>query len=400
MCCTISKLGILALRVCIATTAFPRWVGDDRGIFIFDAARAIQAQGAQVRVVAMHSPGAKTQESIDAIEITRPRYLIPERLEILQQEGGGLPIMWRTNRLARLRVLPFFLVQAAAIARLSRECDIIHSNWTLSAAAAWMGRSYHRRPIVVTVHGSDIFQAAKIPVIAQITRKTLTACDHIIAVGRSLAQATVQLGVSSQCIEVLPDGVDVTRYSPSTDRAPVILFVGSLIERKGIRYLLEAWSQIASGYSHMQLVLIGEGSQRKELEQFTRSLGLAGRVQFLGAQPPAQVAEWMRRAQLFVLPSVEEGLGVVLLEALASGTPCVATDVGGIPDVVTPDVGVLVPPRNPEALADAIQSILSHQEHWGELSAHARQRAVEQYSWEVIGARLMGIYRSVLARTR
>jgi glycosyltransferase involved in cell wall biosynthesis len=181
---------------------------------------------------------------------------------------------------------------------------------------------------------------------------------------------------------------------------PIILFVGSLIERKGLRYLLDAWSRIAPAFSQMQLILIGEGPQRNELELLARSLGITRQVQFLGSKTPAQVAEWMRRTRLFVLPSIEEGLGVVLLEALASGTPCIGSMVGGIPDVITPEVGTLVPPREPDTLANAIQHMLSNQERWEQFSAQARRRAVEYYSWDVIGKRLMSVYQSVLASTR
>src|SRR5262245_22743250 len=97
------------MKICIVTTSFPRWVGDHRGTFIFEAARAICAQGVEVRVIAMHHPGAKTREFMDSIDVIRPRYLWPERLEILQREGGGLPAIWRRHWGARFALLPFLI---------------------------------------------------------------------------------------------------------------------------------------------------------------------------------------------------------------------------------------------------------------------------------------------------
>jgi glycosyltransferase involved in cell wall biosynthesis len=388
----------MAIKICVVTTAFPRWSQDDRGVFVLEAARALQAQGAQVRVVAMHSPHARTREIIDNLEVIRPRYFLPERFEVLQKDGGGLPMAWRKYRSARVMIFPFFFVHASAIARYARGCDIIHANWTLSGAAAWVSQCIHRRPIILTVQGSDIFQAAHIPLFRQITQITLKRCNRILALSHSLAQDTQQLGVLAEKIEIVPNGVDVRHFTPTmAARQPCILFVGSLIERKGVGFLLQAWARLATQFPAHQLVIIGEGSQHDALVDLARTLGIAPRVRFLGTQSPLQVSEWMRQAQLFVLPSLEEGQGVVLVEALASGTPCVGSNVGGIPDVITPEVGTLVPPRDIDALADAIRQILSNREDWGQLSVQARRRAVEHYSWDVIGKRLMNIYQSVLS---
>jgi glycosyltransferase involved in cell wall biosynthesis len=391
----------MTLKVCIITTAFPRHREDDRGGFILEAARALRAQGADVRVIAMHNPQAQTREIMDDIEIIRPRYFWPERFEVLQKDGGGLPIVWRKYKSARAVILPFFLAHTSAAARYTRDCDVIHANWTLSGAAAWASQFIHRRPIVLTVQGSDIFQAARMPVFRPLTQLTLRRCDRVLALSHSLAHATQQLGISTGKIEVVPNGVDVRRFTPvAVLRQPCVLFVGSLIERKGVNFLLQAWAQVAADFPAHQLLIIGEGSQKDILVDLARALGIAQRVRFLGPQSPLQVSEWMRQAQLFVLPSLEEGQGVVLVEALASGTPCIGSNVGGIPDVITPDVGILVPPCDVGALANAVRQILNNQEHWEQLSAQARQRAVEHYSWDVIGKRLMNIYRSVISSSR
>lgn len=381
------------MKVCIVTTAFPRWPGDDRGIFVFEAARAVQALGAQVRVIAMHSPGAKTREAMDAIDIIRPRYLWPERLEVLQKEGGGLPIIWRRSKLARLAALPFGLVHTMTIMRYARGCDIVHANWTLSAAAAVLAQSVHRLPVVVTVQGSDVFQAARIPVVDRVTTAALQRCVRVLALSHSLANAVIDLGVSPSKIETVPNGVDIDRFQPTdSEREPLILFVGSLIERKGVRYLIAALPYVLQVLPDYRLAIVGEGAQRPDLETLTAALGVSKSIDFVGPQTPQQVSSWMQRAKLFVLPSLEEGLGVVLLESLASGTPCIGTDVGGIPDVVTPDVGRLVPPSDPRTLSVAMLDILTSPAGWHIMSHNARLRAQTYYSWRAIGARLMNVY--------
>jgi glycosyltransferase involved in cell wall biosynthesis len=383
----------MPVKVCIVTTAFPRWPGDDRGVFVFEAARAVQALGAQVRVIAMHSPGAKTRETIEGLDIIRPRYLWPEKWELLQREGGGLPIMWRTNKWSRLAVLPFGAVHTMTITRYARGCDIVHANWTLSAAAAVLAKFVHRRPVVVTVQGSDVFQAARLPVANRVTTLALRRCAKVLALSQSLADAVKDLGVSAAQVEVVPNGVDLERFQPPAgEREPLILFVGALIERKGVRHLIAALPPVLCALPGYRVVVVGEGGQRTALEEQAATLGISDRTDFVGPQTPQQVSSWMRRAKLFVLPSLEEGLGVVLLEALGSGTPCVGSAVGGIPDVVTPEVGRLVPPADPQALSAALLDILTSPETWCAMSQQARQRAETYFSWRVIGARLMKIY--------
>lgn len=112
------------------------------------------------------------------------------------------------------------------------------------------------------------------------------------------------------------------------------------------------------------------------------SAGLSERVHFLGQQPRAEVTRWMQRARLLVLPSLEEGMGVAVVEALACGTPVVASAVDGIVDVVTPEVGLLVPPADAASLAEGIVQVLSNLSAWEKMSARARERAIEIYDWQ------------------
>jgi hypothetical protein len=149
--------------ILVATTSFPRWEGDYRGTFIWEGCRALASLGARVRVVAPHAAGAKTHEVLEGIEIFRPRYLRPEGWELLLETPGGLPVLWAERKLGRLAVFPFFLSHALAIARLARDCDLIHAHWVLSAFAASLTAPWHRKPLVCTVQGSDVYQAMRLP---------------------------------------------------------------------------------------------------------------------------------------------------------------------------------------------------------------------------------------------
>lgn len=384
------------MKVCIVTTAFPRWVGDNHGTFVHEAARAIQKQGLQVRVIAMHSPGSKRQEIWDGMEIIRPQYF-PERWEILRQERAGIPAIWRKRPLARFVLLPFILTHTLAIAKFAQDCDIIHANWTLSAFAAWLSRIHHQKPYIVTVQGSDIFQASQIPWVAPITKAILNKAGQVLALSHALAESAIQLGVKSEKVSVIPNGVDTVFFHPgSSSRELLILYVGSFIERKGLLHLINAIPLVIQQFPQVRFAFIGGGSQEKSLSDRVNDLDLRENIRFLGELPQQEVRNWMQKAYIFVLPSLEEGLGVALLEALACGTPVVATQVGGIPDVVTPEVGTLVPPANAEALASALIEILRDPIKWRELSENARQRALHKYNWEHIAQQIVLIYQEQL----
>jgi colanic acid/amylovoran biosynthesis glycosyltransferase len=162
-------------------------------------------------------------------------------------------------------------------------------------------------------------------------------------------------------------GVDCQAIRPREDfeERPAILHVARLVEVKGTRYLLRAFATVARRYDRVQLLIIGDGPLRRPLQALTASLGMQDRVQFLGALPHADVLSWMRKAAMLVLPGIrtatgrEEGLGMVLLEAAATGLPIIGSRVGGIPEcIVEGKTGFLVPERDADALAQRMGELL------------------------------------------
>jgi glycosyltransferase involved in cell wall biosynthesis len=388
------------LKVLIVTTAFPRWEGDSRAPFILEAARAIRKFITSVSVIAMHSPGSKQHETFNGIEINRPKYFF-EKWEILQKESGGIPIMWKKFPFSRILIFPLLFTQMIATIIYSKQFDIIHANWTLAGLSVWLGKILHNKPFLVTVQGSDIYQATRIPFVRFTTKAMLKKADQVVALSRSLADEIISLGIPSNKISIVPNGVDIRRFSPSMElRKPVILFVGSLIERKGVRYLIEAMPNILQRFPEYKLIIIGEGPDYDKLNHLCQELDINKNIKFEGQKPQKEISQWMRRAKVFVLPSTEEGLGVVLLEAIASGTPCVGTRIGGIQDVISPEVGILVPPKDPFSIEKAIISIIEDKILWENMSLKARERAENIYNWDKIGSQLILLYETIINKKR
>jgi glycosyltransferase involved in cell wall biosynthesis len=385
------------LRVCIVTTSFPRWVDDDQGVFVLEIARALTRQGVFIRVIGPHAPGAKTREDMFGIDVIRPRYAWPERFEVLRKYRAGLPVILRRSSAAWLLLPPLILSQFLAIWKHARDCDVIHTNWTISAFSAVVAKLFLNIPVVVTIQGSDIYETQRIWWLRNVTRVVLSRTDQVIALSQSLARLTESLGVPGEKIRVMPNGVNIDTFKlAGTKKEPVILFVGSIIRRKGVHHLIEAAPRILQSLPEYELVIIGDGPLEKELQVRVDALGLNDRIRFLGVRSPADVLLWMQKAKLFVLPSLEEGLGVVLLEALACGTPCVGSQVGGIPDVIRPEVGQLTPPGDPDQLADAIIGLLKDEARWEDMHQRAHDYVASRFSWQKITSDLLVLYRELM----
>lgn len=388
------------MKICVAATTFPRWAGDGEGAFVWGLTHTLKQQGVDVRVVALHAPGVATRETIEGIDVVRPRYWWPEAQESLRKGGGGLPVTLRKYPLARLQLPPFLAVYGRALAQAARGCDLVHAHWTLSGAVALATRWQHRCPILVTVQGSDVLQIPKLPMGAAFTRWVLAGCQQVTALTQALKAAVVETGVPGERVAVIPNGVDLAHFTAPAEaeasRERVILFAGFLIARKGVDFLLAAAPAILARLPGYRIVLVGAGPEEAALRAQATALGIGGAVEFCGFLPQAEVRTWMQRARVLVLPSREEGQGVVLLEALASGTPVAGSDVDGIAEVVTPEVGALFPVGDPAALAAAVIGLLEDEERWRRLSQAARQRAVAHYDWSVLARRYIQLYETLV----
>ena len=284
------------------------------------------------------------------------------------------PTYWYTPKLLRGWYGRFYLesVRAAfrkAVAEFSP--DIVFAPWAYPDgwAAAKLARD-HGLPVVIQVHGSDVRQLDDFAGRQDGTRQALRQADGIIAVSGDLARRVVDLGAEAETVRVILDGVDKTVFCPG-DRATAqrrlglapttrhLLFVGNLVEVKGIDVLLQACALLRDVGDDWRLHLVGEGRLHPQLTRLAASLGIAAKVSFHGSIPHHDLPDWFRAADLFVLPSRSEGVPNVLLEASACATPWIASNVGGIPEIAALGASRLVAPEQAGELANAIAECLS-----------------------------------------
>ncbi|HET6432961.1 glycosyltransferase family 4 protein [Dyella sp.] len=270
--------------------------------------------------------------------------------------------------------------------RLRRErYDCLLVSWAYpdaAAAGAWARR--RGLPYVVKVHGSDLNVQAEDPARRRQIRKALLGAKAVVAVSRALADKAIAIGADPQRVHVIYNGVDGGRFSPGPQceaRArlklppipgPLWLFVGNLKDTKGCMDLLEAFAAARVRQPKAHLVFVGAGPCGSALQARAQALGCATSVQLVGAVAHGELADWFRAADVFCLPSHNEGVPNVVLESMACGVPVVATRVGGIPEVVPEHAGILVTPQDIPGIADAL--VQASQRPWdtARIASHAR----------------------------
>ncbi len=223
--------------------------------------------------------------------------------------------------------------------------------------------------------------------------------NAVVAISRAVAEELTAAGYDPARIVSLPNGVPVPdepwRPRQGWREAPLAVFVGRLAPEKGLRTLVRAWPTVRAEHPKARLTLVGEGPERPDLERLIAELGLAGAVDLPGAMPDPGPA--LRAADLFLLPSDEEGMSVALLEAMALGAPLVASDIPGNRSLVTDGMhGRLAPPADPEALARAVLDQWASPDRAATMAAAARRRVVEGYSIEAVARRHLALFRSLV----
>jgi glycosyltransferase involved in cell wall biosynthesis len=237
------------------------------------------------------------------------------------------------------------------------------------ACGALLAARRLKLPVVVGSMGSDLRRISD-PLTERMVRFTVGRANFVLAVSSELIQRAVRLGAEPARAKTIPCGCDTTLFYP-VDRArarqelgvatesELIVFVGRLVELKGVAELLAALEALAPRRPRLELALVGDGPLLDAYCQRVERAGLASRVRFLRNLPAPEVARWLGAADVFCLPSHSEGCPNSVIEALACGRPVVASNVGGIPDLVKPSCGTLVPPHNADQLAAALDQALA-----------------------------------------
>ncbi|MBP7711894.1 MAG: glycosyltransferase family 4 protein [Gammaproteobacteria bacterium] len=407
-------------RILSVATTLPRWANDETPRFVLDLAIELNQQGWDVTVLVPHAPGAAVSEILEGVCVERFRYLWPERLETLADQSGVLARL-RANRWEVVKILPLVLAELASVARrLARGgYDLLHTHWILpqGLVGALSARPL-RIPHVLTVHGGDVFGMGG-PVMSGLKRLALGWADAVTVNSSATLRAVRELAPGLASVHRIPMGVSVAgpdrnsepvqslRQQLRMGNGPLLAFVGRLVPEKGVDDFLAAIAELAPVLPDVRGVIIGDGAGRAAFERRARELGLAERVAFTGWQQPESVRAHLAAADVFVGPSRRspsgwtEAQGIVFLEALAAGTPVVASRAGGIGDVIQDgETGLLVDEGEPEQIVASVQRLVAHPDFAAGLAKRGRARVVRDFSKEATGSAFAGLFESLIRSRR
>jgi len=400
-----------ALDVVMVTTSYPRHEGDFAGHFVASLATELAALGDHVTVIAPHASGLEPAEEIRGVSVRRVRYA-PDPAERIAYGDGIVPNL-RRDPVSVLRIPGFARALSSAVREYAPSADVVHVHWAPTAVLA--GVAQCGAPVVLSLHGSDVTLADRGVLLRSLLRRGLAAADAAIVV----AQAQREMIVGGQLvggrltggsIDVIPSGIplELTHRRRHTESrgsqeglGPRFLFVGRLVESKGVLELLEAFAAVAELLPDATLTFAGKGPLQGRLSQRADAHGLTSgvepRVELLGAVSHERALELMGAADALVLPSHGEGSPLVVTEALALGTPVIGTPVGAVPTLVS-EAGIIVPVGDPVALADALEAFGQRRETYARLGLEARDRMAAQYGWPAITRRVRAVYHEAIER--
>lgn len=388
------------MRLLTISSLYPNAAQPAHGVFVENRLRRIVATGeASAQVIApvpwfpLSNPAfgqyaqfaaVPRREERHGLTIGHPRYVVVPRRMTWQPQAYLRAIRAEVKKLMA-EGFDFDLIDA-------------HYAYPDGVAAAALGRELGK-PVVVTARGSDLHQIADLPEPRRQIQGSFNGIDRMITVSGALGEAAAALGYPRDRIRVLRNGVDTSLFRPVDGarwraRAKpgqiLIASVGLLIPRKGHDLLIAAMAMLPNAH----LLIAGQGPDKEKLEALAKSLGVADRVELVGSVPHEELPALYSAADLLVLATSREGWPNVLLEAMACGAPVVATNIGGIPEIITrPEAGVIIPERTPEALASGIRQIIAHPPDRTATRAHA-----EAHGWDEVIAEQVKLYQDVVRK--
>jgi glycosyltransferase involved in cell wall biosynthesis len=408
------------------TSSYPRFEGDIAGTFVYSLAEHIAGLGHEVHVLAAYDPGSSASagqtagsESRSAVQVHRFRYAVGDRWHLVGYAKSLEADV--TLKKEVYAMLPFYALAASyALWRWQRRVrfDVLHAHWVVpSGGVAAVVAPVVRTPLVVSLHGSDVFMLERNPVARLAARWAFSRAAQVTACSSDLLQRAQRHGLPVAKSQLVPYGVDPGRFhvdEPSARAlreqlgiaadAPVVLALGRLVYKKGFEYLVRAIPEIAVRFDNVRVVIAGGGPLREDLQRLGEELGVGRHLMLVDNVPWEDTVRYFNLADVFVVPSVRDqkgnvdGLPNVVLEAMACGKPLIATRVAGLPEVVVDGrSGLLVEEKDPHGLAQAAIQLLSAPATAKGCGAANRARAEGELSWERIAMRMVEVYEQAIA---
>lgn len=352
-------------KLLVTASTFPRWEGDTEPRFVLDLSSHMTDEF-DVTVLVPASPGAKDTEVMDGVKVIRYHYFPIHKWETLCYPGAIVPRI--KEKKVRILLVPFLFISLhLKLWRILPEYDIVHAHWLIPQGIV---QSFFKKPYIVTGHGGDVTSLNK-GIIKKLKVRCLKKASHVTVVSNYLKERVEELAnYEIEEPSVISMGVDTSKFGKqyrvenyfNQGDKKVVLFVGRLAEKKGVTYLIEAMKSVDA-----ILVIVGDGPLHDKLVEQAKEQG--NKIRFVGSKTHEELKTIYASADIFVAPSIvakdgdQEGLGLVMLEAMASGLPVVASRSGGIGEVIIHNKnGLLCEEKNSRQLAYMINKVITDKE--------------------------------------
>lgn len=385
-------------RILFITHNYPRHGEDFAGRFLARLAGQLISEGDQVTVLAPHHPGAALKETVERVRVVRFRYG-PDHRETLAYRGdlGKVSLIGPRGILAHQRFFSSFRRAALELVR-SDPPDVIHAHWWVPGGWIARGLPFSGR-VIVTLHGTDLRMLQQKSYLRPLAARVFQRAEVVTVVSTWLAETLARLVPSvAGKLHVTPMPPDDAVFVPSVeprrdDPVPTVLCVTRFTGQKRNSVLLDALSLLRQQKIEFKARFIGDGPLRRDCEERARSLELTNVVVFDDPRPQSELAEAYRESTVTVLPAVDEGFGMTLLEAQLCGTAVIGARSGGLTDIIEHEkTGLLAGPDDPQSLADVLGRVLSDQALRLRLAQEGQRSARDRFSSRAIVARFREWY--------
>lgn len=377
-------------KLLVMASTFPRWKNDSRPSFVYELAKK-QAEKLNVIVLAPYSKDSKLYEKEKRIKIYRFKYWFERENNLA--DGGILPNLKR-NPFLFFQIPPFILSEIIATIKIVKKekIEVIHAHWIIPQGfVAMIMKLLFNVNYIVTSLGGDMFPfKTKNKPLLWLYKKIITKASFVTAVNQSFLQELDK--INNKKTYYIPNGIEITKFKGALKikKKKNILFVGRLVEKKGITYLIEALARL-DGKLYHQLLIVGDGPLRNYLGKEVKKLHLENKVSFLGSLPYNQLLKLYQENMFIVVPSITtkggdiEGFPTVYLDAMASGCPIIASRIEGIETMIKDNEnGIVVEQKNPNALAKAMYFLISNDRLRNSITRKALKEVKEKYSLDIV----------------
>ncbi len=381
-------------KILVVSSSYPKFKGDINGGFVHELSRRLINEF-DVFVVSPWEKGLLKNEIMDGVCVYRHRQFI---WNVKLAYGIGLFENFKKSPLNYIFLPFYFLFQLFAIIKICKleKIRIIHTHWLIPnglIAVIYKKIFNPKVKVLCTIHGSDYYGLNNF-LGNFLKRFTLKKCAKITVVSEALKNDLLK-NYSVKEVFVQPMGIDTNLFAPIkynhflkeklNIQGPFLLFVGIIVESKGIKNLIDALTDVLFEFPNLKLVVVGEGEQKKEMIENVQKIGITDSVLFVGKLEQLELSKYYATADIFILPSKSEGFGLVYAEALSSGVFTIASDLPAVHDIIEDyQTGFFLKNIDSKTIAKKIIEVINNKEKFLFVKNNGRNHIVDNFDWEII----------------